>query len=105
MATLSSPGLGSGLDINGLVTQLVAAERAPIQAQITRRQTSVVTEISALGSLKGALSDFQNALAQLKTTSAFGVRSATSSDDEIFTAAATNAAAAGSYDIEVEQMA
>lgn len=105
MATLSSPGLGSGLDINGLVTQLVAAERAPVQAQITRRQTSVVTEISALGSLKGALSDFQNALAQLKTTSAFGVRSATSSDDKFFTAAATNAAAAGSYDIEIEQLA
>lgn len=105
MATLSSPGLGSGLDINGLVTQLMAAERAPVQAQITRRQTSVVTEISALGSLKGALSDFQTALAQLKTVGAFGVRSATSSDDKIFTATATTAAAAGSYDIEVEQLA
>jgi len=105
MATLSSPGLGSGLDINGLVTQLVAAERAPVQAQITRRQTSVVTEISALGSLKGALADFQTALSQLRTTNVFGARSATSSDDEIFTAAATNAAAAGSYDIEVEQIA
>ena len=105
MATLSSPGLGSGLDINGLVTQLVAAERAPQQAQITRQQTSVVTEISALGSLKGALADFQAALAQLKTVDVFGVRSAKTSDDEVFTAAATTAAAAGSYDIEVEQIA
>jgi flagellar hook-associated protein 2 len=105
MATLSSPGLGSGLDVNGLVTQLVAAERAPQQAQITRQQTSVVTEISALGSLKGALADFQAALAQLKTIEAFGVRSAKTSDDEVFTATATSAAAAGSYDIEVEQIA
>lgn len=105
MATLSSPGLGSGLDVNGLVSQLVAAEKAPYQAQITRQQTSVVTEISALGSLKGALSDFQTALAQLKTTSVFGVRSATSSDDKMFTAAATNSAASGSYDVRIEQIA
>ena len=39
MAGLSSPGLGSGLDINSLVSQLVAAEKAPPQAQITRAQT------------------------------------------------------------------
>jgi len=56
MAGLSSPGLGSGLDINGLVTQLVAAEKAPAQAQITRSQTATVTSLSALGQLKGALS-------------------------------------------------
>jgi flagellar hook-associated protein 2 len=105
MATISSAGLGSGLDVNGLVTQLVAAEKAPQQAQITRKQTSIVTEISALGSLKGALADFQSSLAQLKTVGAFGVRAATSSDDEIFTATATTAAAAGSYDVEVEQIA
>jgi flagellar hook-associated protein 2 len=105
MATLSSPGLGSGLDVNGLVSQLVAAEKAPYQAQITRQQTSAVTEISALGSLKGALADFQSALAQLKTTNVFGVRSATSSDDKMFTAAATNVAAAGSYDVKIEQIA
>jgi flagellar hook-associated protein 2 len=105
MATLSSPGIGSGLDVNGLVSQLVAAERAPYQAQITRQQTTIVTEISALGSLKGALADFQNALKQLKSVNDFGVRAAKSSDDKIFTAAATSAAAAGSYDIEVEQLA
>src|SRR6185295_2133788 len=105
MATLASPGVGSGLDINGLVTQLVAAERAPQQAQITRQQSSVVTEISALGSLKGALADFQAALAQLKTIDAFGVRSAKSSDDKVFTATATTVASAGSYDIEIEQIA
>jgi len=105
MATLSSPGIGSGLDVSGLVAQLVAAEKAPYQNQITRQQTSVVTEISALGSLKGALADFQNALKQLKSVDDFGVRSAKTSDDKIFTASATSAAAAGSYDIEIEQIA
>jgi flagellar hook-associated protein 2 len=102
---LSSPGIGSGLDINGLVEKLVAAEKAPRQAQITRAQTSAVTTISALGSLKGALGGFQSALGPLSTLSSFSSRSATSSEPDVFTATATSSAAAGSYDIEVLDVA
>jgi flagellar hook-associated protein 2 len=105
MAGLSSPGIGSGLDINGLVEKLVAAERAPRQAQITRAQTSTVTTISALGQLKGALSAFQTSLSQLSTLDTFSSRSAVSSDADKFTATATSSAAAGSYDIEIVSLA
>jgi flagellar hook-associated protein 2 len=105
MAGLSSPGLGSGLDINSLVTQLVTAEKATKQAQITRSQTSTVTSISALASLKGAMSTFNTALTPLKTVEIFSARSATSSDQEIFYASATNAAAPGVYDVQVEHLA
>jgi flagellar hook-associated protein 2 len=105
MAGLSSPGLGSGLDINSLVSQLVAAEKAPLQSQITRAQTSTVTTITALAAFKGALSSFNTALSPLKTIEAFAARGATVSDDDIFTASATSSAAPGSYDIEVERLA
>ena len=105
MAVLSSPGVGSGLDINGLVEKLVAAERAPQQAQITRAQTSTVTTISALGTLKGALGSFQSALSPLSTLSSITSRSATSSDTDVFTASANSSAAPGSYDIEVLSVA
>ncbi|HLA74267.1 MAG TPA: flagellar filament capping protein FliD [Steroidobacteraceae bacterium] len=105
MAGLSSPGLGSGLDINGLVTQLVAAEKQAPQAQITRAQTSTVTTISALANLKGALGGFNAALDQLKTLDAFMGRTATSDKPEIFTATASSTAAAGVYDIEVLKVA
>ncbi|HEU4780087.1 MAG TPA: flagellar filament capping protein FliD [Steroidobacteraceae bacterium] len=105
MAGLSSPGLGSGLDINSLVSQLVAAEKAPAQAQLTRSQTATVTTISALGSLKGALGAFNAALTPLKSLESFSARSATASDVSIFTASATNAASQGSYDIQVESLA
>lgn len=105
MAGLSSAGLGSGLDINSLVTQLVAAEKATPQKQLTRAQTSTVTTISALGNLKGALGSFNTALTQLKTIEAFAGRTASSSDPEVFTASATSTAAAGVYDIEVVQLA
>jgi flagellar hook-associated protein 2 len=105
MAGLSSPGLGSGLDINSLVTQLVAAEKQAPQAQITRAQASTVTTISALGNLKGALGTFNTALANLKTVDAFSGRTATSSDPDIFKATASPTAAAGTYDVEVVQVA
>jgi flagellar hook-associated protein 2 len=105
MAGLSSPGLGSGLDINGLVSQLVAAEKAPAQAQITRSQTSTVTTISALAQLKGALGAFNTALTPLKSLESFSTRSATASKPDVFTASATNVASAGSYDIQVESLA
>jgi flagellar hook-associated protein 2 len=101
MAGLSSPGLGSGLDISSLVTQLVAAEKAGPQRQITRAQTSTVTTISALGNLKGALGTFNAALSPLKTLEAFAGRTASSSKPEVFTASAASTAAAGIYDIEV----
>jgi flagellar hook-associated protein 2 len=105
MAGLSSPGLGSGLDINNLVSQLVAAEKAPRQTQITRQQSSTVTSLTALAQFKGALSAFNTALSPLKTVEAFAARGATSSDNDIFTASATSSAAPGSYDIEVERLA
>ena len=105
MAGLSSQGLGSGLDIASLVTKLVAAEKAPRQAQLTREQTSTVTEISALATLKGAMATFNDALSGLKTQDVFSARSANASDPDIFTANASTAALSGTYDIEVESLA
>lgn len=101
----SSTGLGSGLDINGLVSQLVAAEKETKQKQITRSQTGTVTTISALATLKNAMSTFNSALAPLKTVEIFSARSATSSDQEFFSASATNEAAPGVYDVQVEALA
>jgi flagellar hook-associated protein 2 len=101
----STTGLGSGLDINGLVSQLVAAEKETKQKQITRTQTSTVTTISALATLKNAMSTFNSALTPLKTVEIFSARSATSSDQEYFSASATNKAVPGVYDVQVEAMA
>lgn len=105
MAGLTSQGIGSGLDIAGLVAKLVAAEKAPRQTQITRAQTDTVTEITALASLKGAMSAFNDSLATLKTVEVFAGRSAASSDTKVFTATATSAAVSGTYDVEVGNLA
>ena len=105
MAGLTSQGIGSGLDVAGLVAKLVAAEKAPRQTQITRAQTSTVATISALSSLKGALSGFNDSLASLKTVDVFAGRAATSSKPELFTAAASISAVPGTYDVQIGNLA
>lgn len=105
MAVLQSPGIGSGLDVNGLVAQLVAAERAPQEQRIERQDARAGAQISALATLKGALSALQSSLAPIGTQEAFQARKATSSDTDRFTATATSTAAPGSYGIEIVQLA
>jgi flagellar hook-associated protein 2 len=105
VAGLSVSGIGSGLDINSLVTQLVAAERGPNADRISRREIKVTTQISALGTLRGSLSTFKSALETLKGATGFEPRKATVSDDDFFTATVGTAAAPGTYDIEVVALA
>jgi len=105
MATISSAGIGSGLDINSLVSQLVAAERANPDKRNVSEDARLTTEFSALATLKGALSGFQSALAGLKTSSGFDPRTAKVGDESYFTASASSTAAAGHYDVEVKQLA
>jgi flagellar hook-associated protein 2 len=105
VAGLSVSGIGSGLDINSLVTQLVAAERAPNDDRIARREIKVTTQISALGTLRGALSTFKSALETLKGSTGLEPRKATVGDDDFFSATVGTSAAPGTYDVEVVALA
>ena len=102
---IQSLGVGSGLDIRTLVTQLVGADRAPVEARLTRQSQHLATQFSALGTLKGAMAAFQGALSPLKTLSTFQAMSAASADEAVFTATAGSGAVAGSYGVEVRQLA
>jgi flagellar hook-associated protein 2 len=104
MATTGAIG-GSQLDVNSLVSQLVAAERATQDKQIARDTSRVTTQISAMGTLMGSMSSFRVALASLKTEDVFAARSAISGNNDVFTAAAGAQAVPGIYSIEVEQLA
>jgi flagellar hook-associated protein 2 len=104
MATSSAVG-GSQIDVQSLVSQLIAAERAPLDKQVARDTSRVTTQISAVGTLMGSMSTFRSALSSLKTVDAFSTRQAVSADDKVFTATAGATAVAGSYDINVEKLA
>lgn len=98
-------GIGSGMDIGSIVTALVNAEKAPKEAQLARLGKASTTKLSALGQLKGALSEFREALTSLNKVSLFEKRSATSSDSSLLTATASKTAQAGSYSLQVMQLA
>ncbi len=105
MAGISSSGLGSGLDINGLVSQLVAAEGSPVQTRLARQEATLQAKISALGSFKGALSSVQSAFVKLQSFSTFEQRTVAVGDTGILSASAAATASAGRYSVEVTQLA
>lgn len=101
---ISSPGIGSNLDVNGIVSQLMAVERQPLMA-LARKEASFQAKLSGFGTLKGALSQFQTAVRGLSDIGKFQGMRATPADAAIATASATAAAVAGSYALEVTQLA
>lgn len=105
MGIVSSVGLGSGIDIQTLVSQLVTAEGQPAFNAISRQQSAANTRLSGLGSLKSALSEFQTAVSKLKDGNLFKTHTAASSDETIVKATAGTGSVAGSYAVEVRQLA
>lgn len=105
MTGITAGGIGSGLDVNGLVSQLVAAEGQPLSLRLARQEAGIQAKLSAYGSLKGAISSFQGALGALKSSAAFQTRSATSSKTDVLTASASTTAAAGTYSLTVSNLA
>ncbi|NOG31197.1 flagellar filament capping protein FliD [Halomonas sp. TBZ9] len=101
--SISSLGIGSGLDLNGLLDQLRDAERQklePIEQQLESEQA----RISAYGQLEGALSEFQSAADALGDTSLYESLS-TNTSGEAVSAAADETAMPGSYNVNVTTLA
>lgn len=105
MAGITSTGLGSGLNISNLVSQLVQAERTPIAARLDRQEAEIQSKISSFGNFKSALSAFRDSLSALKNLSSFQKISGTSSDSGIVSVSAESNADLGNYKIEVKQLA
>jgi flagellar hook-associated protein 2 len=104
MATTSSPGLASGIDIKGIVSQLVALDRAPLQP-LQRTASSLKSELSVYGSLKSMVSTLGDAAAKLSTSSGWSGVKASSSNATAVGATAAAGASATSLSIEVKQLA
>lgn len=99
--SLGYGGIGSGLDITGMVTQLVAAERAPADATLNRLETGAKYKLSALGTVSSAFNTLQTALKALKASDAFDTRTVKSGTETVLTASAAKSTATGSYAVEV----
>lgn len=107
--TIQSLGVGSGLDLEGLVTQLLEAERKPKQDRLDKKEESLEAEISGIGQLKSKMKDFLDTVDELRSSTGLQGREPTIDNPseliEPFTAEAANSAVQGSYDIAVTQVA
>jgi len=101
---MSSAGIGSGLDVESIVTKLMAIERQPV-ANLQTRASTIQTEISAFGSLQSSVAGFRDAAQALTNSSTWGATTATSSDNGSVGVSTGSGAHAGSYSVSVQNLA
>ena len=104
MATVSSLGIGSGLDLNTLLDNLTTAEKARL-TPITTAQTSYSAKLTAYGTLQSALQTFADATTALSTTNTYGATTASSNNTSAFGVTTSAGAAAGKYSVSISQLA
>ncbi len=102
--TITSQGVGSSLDVAGIVRSLMDIERVPLD-KLVAQQTGFEAKISAFGSIKSTLSSLQSSLAGLKSGDSLLANKAESSDTGVVNVTGTSGAVAGNYSLSVSQLA
>ncbi|MFT4292927.1 flagellar filament capping protein FliD [Enterobacter sp.] len=103
MASISTLGVGSGLQLSDILDSLTAAEKTQL-TPISKQQSSYTAKLSAYGTLSSAVSAFQTANTALNKADLFTATS-TSSSSTAFSATTTGSAITGKYTISVSQLA
>jgi len=101
---ISDLGVGSSLNVNSIISQLMAVQDEPVSL-LQSQEAAALTTVSAYGSLKSALSSFQTSLTALTSISQYQSLSASVGNSSVATATASSTAAAGSYSLQVTQLA
>jgi len=104
MATLSSPGIGSGLDVASIVNQLVSLEKRPLQ-QLQTTASRIQSQISVYGQMQAQVTGLRDAAQRLGESSLWRQSTARSADSTQVNASASGQAVAGVYGIQVNQLA
>ncbi len=104
MATISSIGIGSGLDIESVITQLVAVERAPV-TKLQTEATSLQTKLSTYGKLQSGMAALRDAASALTRPSTWNATVGASSDTTSVAVTTSASTLPGSYSIEVQRLA
>ncbi|MFA9275803.1 MAG: flagellar filament capping protein FliD [Candidatus Aquirickettsiella gammari] len=101
---IQSTGVGSNLDVNSLISKLMQIESQPLTT-LAKKEASYLSKLTAYGSLNGALSSFQSSFVGLNSVAAFQNLTANVGDATILSASTTSVATAGSYNVNVTQLA
>jgi flagellar hook-associated protein 2 len=103
IATISSAGIGSGLDVNGIVTKLMAVEQTPL-TKLQTTSAALQTQLSAFGQMQSAISALHDAAVPLFAPSSFTLTNSSSSDPSSLSATTTASAVPGTYTVSVQSL-
>ncbi|MGE4244072.1 flagellar filament capping protein FliD [Ramlibacter sp.] len=104
MPSISSTGVGSGLDVNTIVSSLMAVEQRPL-TQLQTQAGTLQTRISAYGTLKSQIAALGDVATRLATPANWSTYRVDSGDASALSAVASTSAAAGTHSLEVTQLA
>jgi flagellar hook-associated protein 2 len=102
--SISSAGIGSGLDVSAIIAGLMKVEKLPL-TDLEDKAESIQTSISAFGAVKSAMSSFRDAAAALALPSTWNATTGTSADPSAVAVSSSAKASAGNYAIEVQSLA
>jgi len=102
---ISSTGIGSGLDINSIVTSLTTAAGLAQNTQLSDRKTVLTAQVSAYGTFSAALDTLQATLTTLQNPKVLAGRTAAVADNTIASASATTSAIPAQYSLQVQKLA
>ena len=103
--SISSAGIGSGLDVKGIISSLMAVESQPLTL-LQNKASTVTTEISAVGQIQSLTSTMADKARALSSSALWSQTTSNSADPTIVTAdTSSGTAAAGDYSVSVQQLA
>lgn len=103
-STLSSLGVGSGLDVNGIISKLMAIESKPLN-NLSTQNSQLNTQLSAYGQIKSDLDAFKSAASAIKDSGNYNAFKTDSSNSTAVTATADSSATTGAHTVNVSQLA
>ena len=102
---ITATGIGSGLDVESLVSQLILADVQPAENRLNTKEAAYQAQLTAYGSVKGVLAQFQAAAASAGAAGQYTGKVASTSLYDTITATATSSAAIGDYSVDVTALA
>ncbi|MCB1956250.1 MAG: flagellar filament capping protein FliD [Rhodocyclaceae bacterium] len=102
--TITSAGLGSGLAVESIISQLMQLERQPI-TQLQSRISTVDARLSALGRVKSAMTALQTAADKIKSPAGFALFKTEVGDSKVLSASAGSSANVANHSVEVKSLA
>ncbi|MGM0906009.1 MAG: flagellar filament capping protein FliD [Pseudomonadota bacterium] len=108
MPLFNSAGVGSGLDLESIISSTLQATNQPKQAKFARQESQYDAELSALGAVKSALSKFDDVVSKLSDSDLFDKRVANLTQPEsgdLISFSSTDNSTNGSFDVEVVELA